>query len=964
MSTDTATYPIRAVIFDLDGVLTDTAEYHFRAWKRLADEEGIPFTREDNEKLRGVSRRRSLEILLAGRTVPEEQAQEMMARKNRYYQESITEISPADLLPGVLDLLAGLRAAGVKIAVATVSRNGRTVIDGLAIWERIDALSDGYSVGRSKPSPDLFLHAAAQLQVPPSECVVVEDAAAGIEAAQSAGMHAVALGPAARFAEVRADVILPSLEGVSWQGLQAHLAARRRAAEVWTVQHERFEGSPHRQQRWETVLTIGNGYLGTRGSLEERHTGDVPATLISGLFDGTPIVHTELANAPDWLALQLFIDGERFSLEQGHILAHTRTLDLRDGTLTRLVRWRSPAGRTVEIRIKRWADMDNVHLCTLQYGVTALDFSGDLEIRAELDGTSENPATLAPTVIGLKHWRPVAHGHPTPHTAYLHLRTRVSETELATAMHLRVEGLAEAEYAPRDSAHAPGVAARFRLEQGETAVATKLVAYYSTHDSEDPRQAALDALEAATAQGYHALLRRHRNVWQDLWRDCDMVIEGDPAAQRAIRYNIYELLIAVPRHSDRVSIAAKTLSGFGYRGHVFWDTEIFIVPFFTYTRPELARNLLMYRFHTLPGARENARKAGYEGAMYAWESADDGLETTPRWVPGPEGGLIRIWCGDIEQHISADVAYAVWKYWQITGDDDFMRDYGAEVFLDTAVFWGSRVEWNADAGRYELSDVIGPDEYHEHVNNNAYTNRMVQWHLQKAIELLAWLRDQHPDQASTLIERLGLSDERLAHWMGVIREIHIPYDPQTKLFEQFDGFFQLRDINWEALEPRTRPVQEVFGIEPTQKLQAIKQGDVLMLLYLLGDEYDDEVKRANWDYYEPRTDHTYGSSLGPAIHAIMGVHLGYADDAYQHFVRAAFVDLDDLRGNTRDGIHAASAGGVWQVAAMGFAGMTVGPEGLSFAPNLPARWQRLRFTVRYRGRRIEADLKAEPVEAR
>ncbi|HOG47768.1 MAG TPA: glycosyl hydrolase family 65 protein, partial [Anaerolineae bacterium] len=303
--------------------------------------------------------------------------------------------------------------------------------------------------------------------------------------------------------------------------------------------------------------------------------------------------------------------------------------------------------------------------------------------------------------------------------------------------------------------------------------------------------------------------------------------------------------------------------------------------------------------------------------------------------------------------------YALWRYWQVTGDDAFMRDYGAEVLLDTAVFWGSRVEYNATAGRYEISNVIGPDEYHEHVNNNAFTNRMVQWHLERALETLDWLRAYHAARAAELEQRLRLTPERLALWRDIQQRIYIAYDPTTGLFEQFAGFFELEDLDWQALEPRTKPVQLVLGIAETQRYQALKQPDVLMLLYLLGPAYDERTLRVNWQYYEPRTDHTHGSSLGPAIHALLAARLGLLDDAYQHFLRAALVDLDDLRGNTRDGIHAASAGGVWQDIVLGFAGMQLGPEGLTFAPQLPERWQRLRFTLRYRGQPVEIDLRAE-----
>jgi len=1011
---------IEAVVFDLDGVLTDTAEYHYRAWKRLADEEGIPFSRADNEALRGVSRRRSLEILLKGRPVTEEQAQEMMARKNRYYQELIQGVTPADLLPGVAELLAELRRAGVKVAVATVSRNARAVLDGLNLWGAIDALSDGYSVGRSKPAPDLFLHAAAQVGVPPSQCLVVEDAAAGIEAAHAAGMAALALGPAERFAGVWPDATLPSLQGVSWATIRAALEATWAEAAPWTVAEDAFDPSV---LGWhETLYTVGNGYLGTRGTFEERYPGDQPATLINGLFDDVPIIHTELANAPDWLSMELLIEGERFRLDRGEVLAYRRTLDLRDGLLRRRVRWRSPGGRMVEVWSERWACMSDPHLCALRYGVTALDFAGEVELRAAIDGTVENPGTLVPAEGGLRHWWFEGHGHPDGQQAELEVRTRVSGVELAAAMHLEVQGVAEASYSPRDWEQAPGVAARFHLNRGETAVATKLVAYgcgagfpacpsgeasgagweaggsaveghgqagkpapraegqaavegHGQAGKPAPRaegQAAVEGhgqagkpaprvvLEAALGRGYESLLAAHRAVWRDLWRDCGIEIEGDEAAQRAVRFNLYHLLIAVPRHTGQVSIPAKTLSGFGYRGHVFWDTDIFIVPFFAYTRPELARNLLLYRYHTLPGARENARRRGYEGAMYAWESAADGSETTPRWVPLPNGELVRIWCGDIEQHISADVAYAVHSYWQATGDDDFMRDYGAEIVLDTARFWGSRAEYNARAERYEIRDVIGPDENHEHVNNNAYTNRMVQWHLERALEVLDWLRARAPEKAAELVARLDLSEQRLERWRDVVQHIYIPYDSSTGLFEQFDGFFGLKDLDWPALEPRRQSIQSLLGIEATQKVQALKQADVLMLLYLLGDAYDARTLEANWAYYEPRTDHSYGSSLGPAVHAVLACRLGRIDEAYQHLARAAFVDLENLRGNTRDGIHAASAGGVWQALVMGFAGMRITPGGPTFTPRLPAGWQRLRFTMRHRGRRQEVELQRTP----
>jgi kojibiose phosphorylase len=715
----------------------------------------------------------------------------------------------------------------------------------------------------------------------------------------------------------------------------------------WLIRETEFD--PERLHHKETVFTIGNGYLGTRGAFEEGYPGVQPATLIHGVFDDAPIVHTELANAPDWLPFILLVNGERFRMDRGEVLDYERTLDLRRGVLTRKVRWRSPAGRTVDIRIERFASLADPHVLAIRYQATPLDFEGTLEFRASINGHVDND--------GLVHWDWVDQGGE-PGRVWLHSRTRHSGIELGQAAILVVSGSDDVTEGVMDCENCPTVVAVCAAEEGRTITADKLVAIYSSREVNDVCQAAVDKLDAlADADlGYEALLAAHEAAWAHSWAISDVIIEGDDVAQRAVRYNLFQLLIAAPRDDDRVSIPGKTLSGFGYRGHVFWDTEIFMLPFFTFTQPQLARKLLMYRYRTLPGARRKARVNGYEGAQYAWESALTGDETTPRWVPGPNGELVRIWTGDIQIHISADVAYAIWHYWQVTGDDEFMRDYGAEIILDTAVFWGSRVEYNAKQDRYEINDVIGPDEYHEHVNNNAFTNRMVQWHLETALETLAWLRREYPDKAAELEERLDLSQERLAHWADVIGCLHILHDPETGLMEQFEGFFELEDLDLQSLEPRTRSVQALLGIERTNRVQALKQPDVLMLLYLLDDCYDLETKRVNWDYYQPRTDHTYGSSLGPAIHAILACKLGMPEVAYENFMHAALVDLEDMRGNTAEGIHGGSAGGVWQAVVFGFAGLRLTADGYTLNPRLPAHWRRLAFSFRHCGQEVRVDL--------
>ncbi len=715
----------------------------------------------------------------------------------------------------------------------------------------------------------------------------------------------------------------------------------------WTVRETQFDSERFRSR--ETVFTIGNGYLGTRGSFEEGYSRALPATLIHGVFDEVPIVYTELANCPDWLPISVIIDGDRFRLERGEVVSYNRELDLRRGVLSRSVRWRSPHGKTVDIRFERFASKADEHVLVLRCQITPVNFDGAIEVQASINGYPENQ--------GFNHWELLDQGK-TEQGIWLNLCTRASRIELGMAAGIKISG-ADAGVQVSNPPGYPTLMASFLASAGQTVTVDKLVTVFTSQQVEQPVSAACDKL--AQLPDYSSLLNAHEQAWDETWEKSDILIEGDVTAQASVRYNLFQLLIAAPRHDDTVSIAAKTLSGFGYRGHVFWDTEIFILPFFIYTQPELARNMLTYRYHTLGGARRKAVHYGYKGAMYAWESADTGDEVTPRWLPPNDfyGEDIRIWCRDREIHISADIAYGAWFYWEATGDDEWMRDYGAEIILDTAVFWGSRVEYNTKHERYEIRGVIGADEYHEFVHNNAFTNRMVQWNLEKALLIQDWLRDNYPDKRQELEEKLHLTTGRRSRWHDIIANIWIPYDESTGLIEQFEGFFELQDINLEDYEPRTKSIQGIIGIEEANKRQVLKQPDVLMLLYLMRQSqefpYNEKSLQANWEYYAPRTDITYGSSLGPAIHAILASDLNKTAETYEAFMQAALVDLEDVRGNAHEGIHAACAGGVWQAVIFGFGGIQMDDKPIAH-PHLPPTWTRLKFKFLWRGQWHEFDL--------
>lgn len=719
-----------------------------------------------------------------------------------------------------------------------------------------------------------------------------------------------------------------------------------------------FPFHPEKLLHHETLYTIGNGYLSTRGAFEEGHTGAMPSTLVHGIYDHAPDrLVPELVNAPDWLPIRIKVDGTPFALNtrstdyqrppNGLLLGYRRTLHLDRGLLRRECLFRARSGAIVRLVFERFASLADQHVLAQRVQIFAVDGSPDIVVDASLNGDVDN--------AGARHWTTLdasADGH----VVALDGVTGQSGYRLAMASTL----IAASKVNAQARGVAPSLTTRLKLAPHEAVTLDKLTAVYTSRDTGDPLAEARHKVREAAESGYDRLYEAHAAEWAKTWRDCDIQIDGDEQAQFAVRFAMYHILIAAPRHDDRVSVGAKTLSGFGYKGHVFWDTELFILPPMTLTQPHIARNLLMYRYHNLPGARAKALVNGYKGAMFPWESTDTGEETTPQWGdPQPDGTRIRIWTGDSEQHISTDIAYAVLQYWRWTGDDDFLRRYGAEILLDTAVFWASRVE--AKDGRYEISQQIGPDEYHENIDNSVFTNRMVVWHLERALDVLDWLRHHAPDDARRLVGALGLDDALLAKWRDIIAHMLIPFDDEKQIHIQFPGFFDMEYIPVPLYEPRTHSVQAILGHQRAIQSQVIKQADVVMLMALLGDELraSPDVQRNNWDTYYPRTDH--GSSLSPAIHARVAARMGMVELAYELFTHAAEIDLNDNKGNVHDGIHGAACGGLIQALLFGFCGLHLTADGPALDAHLPEHWKCVSFTVCYRGERKRFDVRGPGV---
>ncbi|WP_370693935.1 glycosyl hydrolase family 65 protein [Methylobacterium sp. NEAU K] len=693
-----------------------------------------------------------------------------------------------------------------------------------------------------------------------------------------------------------------------------------------------------RESTFETRFAISNGFLGVRGGLAT-HLGACravpPRTYVAGLFD-TPTPDSavpELVPAADWLEVRIL-------LPDGPLMRHPDrasrglTLDLKRGVLLAESRQTSNAPLDVRVRSLRLVSLD-----ARAVGMQMIEL--DIETGVS-DLTLE--ATFGPTDFELA-----------PERAELDLRAwrtwrSARSLAIAAAAALQVDGM---ERQPTERGDLTW-SWTWTASPGQVVSFQRIVAV-TRHHSLDVHSGsrARKELAAARALGWRGLIARHEAAWAERWRSSDVRIEGDTAAQAALRFAAYHLNGAVNPADPHVSVAARALTGDDYRGHVFWDTEIFLLPFYSLTWPEAARALLMYRFRTLPAARAKAAAMGWRGALYAWESADTGAEVTPEQTVGPDRKILDILCGSQEQHISADVAYGVWQYWQATEDEAFLREAGAEIILETARFWASRAALEPDGLRH-IRTVIGPDEYHEGVDDNAYTNGMARWTIARGLEVAALLQERWPETWACLSQRLGLDGPELGQWQEAGRTIATGFDPVTGLFEQFGGFSTLEDVDLKAYAGRSVPMDVVLGRERTQRTQVIKQADVVALLVLLPETFPDGTGVTNFDHYEPRCGH--GSSLSRAMHGLAAARLGRAETALRYFHQSAAIDLADTHVAIGGGIHIAALGGLWLTAIFGFAGLSLRPDGVAFDPHLPAAWRSLEFRVQWRGRQLSVTL--------
>jgi len=720
----------------------------------------------------------------------------------------------------------------------------------------------------------------------------------------------------------------------------------------WVLTHEGYNVLT--ENAVESRFALGNGFLGMRASrpvsrgptwvswLGHIRWASWPRCYVAGLFDRPNTVPPVPALVPvaDWSHVTLVLDGNPQLLLDGEFLASVRQLDMRRGILLSDLSYRAHAGITIcsgELRLVSLADRA-VALQLLRFSLDRDGIDVTLEANFAMAGMGMEPLQLDRDVCA---WRTEGSG---------------KAVAMAGSVTLQADGRP---LVPERSFSLRWIW-RWRSVAGQELELDRLVTVArSDRWADDPALVAADAMARGRALGWRGVLAAHETAWRQHWDASDVIIEGDDKVQEAVRFAVYHLTSAANPEDECVSVGARGLTGDAYFGHVFWDTEIYLLPFYVGVWPEAARALLMYRYHTLHGARAKAAHFGFRGALYAWESADTGEETTPERVIGADGTPVEILTGRMEHHISADVAYAVWQYWRFTRDDDFFLRAGAEMLLETARFWASRAVAEAD-GKRHIRHVIGPDEYHEDVDDNAFTNVMARWNIGRGLETMDLLRERWPNHAAALREKLALGDDELADWRDAIARIVTGLDAATGIYEQFAGYYKLQPLDLSLYADRKMPIDVVIGPERTQRSQVVKQADVVALIALLPDEFPGAAAKANFRYYEPRCAH--GSSLSAGIHALVAARLGKTETALRFLRQAAIADLE-LDPNSAGGIRIAGLGGLWQAIILGFAGLDLGSDMLGIDPRLPPHWRSLSFRVGWRGRSVAIRIAGKTAQA-
>ncbi|MGV9291914.1 glycoside hydrolase family 65 protein [Streptomyces sp. NPDC003719] len=727
---------------------------------------------------------------------------------------------------------------------------------------------------------------------------------------------------------------------------------RTYAVEPWSVRETELNLDLLAQS--ESVFALSNGHVGWRGNLDEGEPHGLPGSYLNGVYELHPLPYAEagygypesgqtVINVTNGKLLRLLVDDEPFDLRYGRLVKHERTLDLRRGVLERFCEWTSPAGSTIRVRSTRLVSLTQRAIAAVEYEVEPVDSRTRVVIQSELV-TNESlpepdgdPRTAKALKSPLEPEEDLALG---PRLRLVH-RTRRSGLRVAVAADHVVDGPEGTTTDSESNEDVARLTITSSLEPGQRLRVQKTVAHgWSSARSRPAMSDQVEAALAAAAQsGWDGLVAEQQAYLDDFWARADVEVHGDEEIQQAVRFALFHVLQAGARAEQR-AIPAKGLTGSGYDGHAFWDTEMFVLPVLTYTEPKAVAEALRWRQDTLPAARDRAAQLGFRGAAFPWRTID-GSEGSAYWPAGTAAF-----------HVGADIAHAVVRYVAATGDTDFERDTGLELLVETARLWRT-LGHHDHHGVFHIDGVTGPDEYSAIADDNIYTNLMARSNLLTAADAC----ERHPDEAT----RLGVDDEESAAWRDAAESVHIPYNEELRVHEQDAGFTRHQRWDFAATGEDQYPLMLHFPYFDIYRKQVVKQSDLVLAMYTCGSWFDancdeDQIAR-NFAYYEPLT--VRDSSLSACCQAVVAAQTGHLRLAYDYAAEAALMDLADLEHNTRDGLHIASLAGTWMALVAGFGGTRRDGESLRFSPRLPEKFSRLAFRLQFRGRCLSVEIEAD-----
>ncbi|MFN8255002.1 MAG: glycoside hydrolase family 65 protein [Bacteroidales bacterium] len=730
----------------------------------------------------------------------------------------------------------------------------------------------------------------------------------------------------------------------------------------WNIIEEGFSAEEH--EKSESIFSIGNGRFGQRANFEEKFSGQtLQGSYVAGIYypdktrvgwwkNGYPEYFAKVLNAPNWIGINVFVEGEELDLAHCKVSNFRRVLNMKEGYLERIFIAELDSGKIIKVHAKRFISMANPELAAIKYSITPLNFNGIISFVPFIDADVKNEDAN----YNEKFWTGIEQKSGI-REGYIISETKKTAFQVCTAMkynitqdHISLDFKSEIIEKEMYVANKVDVNC---LQEQET-VLYKYIAVISSenHKTNELAETALELVNVAASTGFEILLNAHIRVWEEKWKESDIIIEGDRAAQQGIRFNIFHLNQTYTGDDERLNIGPKGFTGEKYGGSTYWDTEAYCVPFFLSTAPaRVAKNLLIYRYKHLPKAIENARKLGFKGnaALYPMVTMN-GEECHNEWEITFE-----------EIHRNGAIAYAIMNYVNYTGDKQYLAEYGLEVLMGISRFWAQRVTFSHDKNKYVMLGVTGPNEYENNVNNNWYTNYIARWTLKYTLETIDYVKANNRARYMEIIKKWDFNESaETKNWSDIIQNLYLPENKSLGIFLQQDGYMDKEQILAKDLDQSHRPLNQNWSWDRILRSVFIKQADVLQGLFFFEQDFDTETIARNFDFYEPRTVHE--SSLSPCIHSIIASKIGKHDKAYEMYLRTSRLDLDDYNHEADEGLHITSMAGTWMSVIYGFAGMRVIDGLLHFSPNLPASWQKFSFKIEFRNSLLEVTINGKGTE--